>query len=229
LAIEKESIKQIEINASQNLRLQILEIQEKAARFIGQNPRRAAEYCVIGLELDPKNAILLSTKATALWQYGDLAGALGLFREIVALDPGDHGNALNGMEVALLLKDIDSYKALKAAHWTAVQTDKYGGDLAAYFDVLEAYQSGSETVAVKAIRKWLASHAEHKKYAGTWAFTDAIRFFSEKPASAARDSLIAFLNVLQGFLPPLAGGAAIDGHYPNGIPEAQSAGAPDNS
>jgi len=200
--IEQETKEQVIINDSQNKKIRVLEIQEKTGAYLrGKVPQRALEYAAVGLELDPHNALLQRMRAKALWDTGDLTGALRVYKKQLEQDAGDEGCATDAMELALLIPDIESYKEL-VGKFAAFLEAKSRGCLKDYLKVLELFQTGKVAEAIEAIKVWLAQNPVKKNYIGEWEFADVQNYLMSKPDSGERNAMVGFTHVLKGELEP---------------------------
>jgi len=108
-------------NEDQENRLKILEIQEKAGSFINnKNYTRALSYLLVGLELEPKDMIMLGQKQHCHIKLKNYAEAINTGEILFKNDPDNVSIILNQCELYLITKNIDEYDKLVEKYKAAI-------------------------------------------------------------------------------------------------------------
>lgn len=171
-------------NTKQDIRLQVLEIQEKAASLMEQrNFERALEYLGAGLGLSMNDIVLLGQKAHCLMKLFRFAEAISTCEKIIEEAPDDSSAATNVAELSLLTRDLEKYRNLVGQHPGIATRDE--GKVAWYLESLRCYVE-SESVA---LRQNILKGIEHlddsvKEKFFSWGFDElqfAFRGDSETP------------------------------------------------
>ena len=192
-------LKIIQVNEEQNKRIKILEIQEKASSFItASNFRRALEYISLGLELDPKNIVLLSQKATCLWKLNDLSGAAAALKTLIDLEPSKESATVNLMELYLLLNKIEDFNNLYKPNKTVVESRGGETGVKYYFEVLKKYQFKKYDDLKELVEKYIALLPPGKGKQFHWDFSDLQTYLKAKPPDMGTSLLLIFINLAKG-------------------------------
>ena len=142
-AQNKAKFTELEVqNIKQNSRLQLLELQEKAGNFInGKNHLRALEYITIGLNIDPKDRILLGQKATCEWGLNRTDEALQTYLKIIEIDPSDYSIINNAAELSAITNKQDEFEHFIKSYGSHLQS-KDNGWFVYYLNAVKKIQRG---------------------------------------------------------------------------------------
>ena len=203
---EQEKVKEdyskiISTNDEQNIRIKVLELQEKIASFINANNyQRGMEYITIALELDPSNTILLEQKAISLWRLNDLEAAILLYKDLLNSNPNDN-LILNLCELFLLTKKTTEFKELYNKYKTIVDS-QYEKKISTYFQLLLHYQENKGDEMQRLIIEFLSSKKIHEipMRNSAWVFDDARKILKKEPNSKAKTHITNFIELLKGNL-----------------------------
>jgi hypothetical protein len=211
-SVQEQHAKLTAQSESQNQRIQILEIQEKASLFFSTgNYKRALQYADAGLAVAPKDTTLLSVKATALFKAHDLAPATTVYRELLAIDPGNQSTITNFAELLLLQNQIDDFRSFFANNKAIIDGYCENAHLSTYLQFLESYQTNAlDDMRTLATKFFSTAGTENKKHLGNWQFDDLEYVVARHPDSVKKTILLAFLRVLKGELTPPEAKAIID-------------------
>lgn len=194
----KEDFKRIiKTNDEQNIRIKVLELQEKILSLISnKNYLRALEYIAAALELDPNNIMLLTNKGTCLWKSKNYNGSIEAFIKVIELDPSNYFAIENLAELYVITKKIKEFKDFYGQYREFLKTIDNGAVIT-YFDGLSAYLD-ADLPKMKAVIKALIETLTYEKTKKTnWDFSDiknAFQLGSKKPIDSMLSLLIKILH-----------------------------------
>lgn len=188
-----------EYNLTQDKRIQILEVQEKAVNLIKiGNPIRALEYCAVGLDIEPNNILLLSIKCSALSKLHRYNDAKEIAEKIVELDPNDLSAITNLLEYSLITNDIARYDALIGDKGAAVKTLNEG--LSSAYLIATRHYIANEFAHVKQtiIEAVTPLDEAMTTRLGNWSFQEIEWLLGQKPENNGKKILESFVGFLKG-------------------------------
>ena len=198
---QKEAKEQlIEINESnkqQDLRLQILEIQEKVTELLKREQiSRALDYLAIGLELSPDDVLLLSQKKTCFFRLNRLEDALEIIEKLLEVDvDGKEAQIRDMAETLLLLERFDAYDKLASEHKSILEKKKYLFD---YLQILKYYLNGDIVNFHKHTQVLRDKLALGKARRTAWRYSEARNALANKDPSQEKEIFLLLTNVLEG-------------------------------
>lgn len=130
-------------NEEQELRLRILELQEKIHSLIKiGNYSRALEFASVGLKLSSKDTFLLNQKSICLFRLRRHRDAIECLEQILNIDPDNIMFLQNYCEVCLLMKEYDKYDKTIEKHRN-ILTEIKGNILISYYDAIKLTHKGN--------------------------------------------------------------------------------------
>jgi tetratricopeptide (TPR) repeat protein len=183
-------------NESQDKRIKILELQEKASTLLNQNnPQRALEYLAIGHDLDPENVMILTQQAGCFWRIKNYSAAIQKYEKLVEIDQANEKSyKTNLLELYLFNSQFDKYDKTNVPGLTDGRGDELS--LALYLGWLKQFAKGEQISS--AIKAKLESTPDAQKVYFPWSFTELNMFLTSKPDTLERRALLALIQVIQG-------------------------------
>jgi tetratricopeptide (TPR) repeat protein len=187
------------INEVQDIRLQILEIQEKAAQTMSQrNYVRALEYIDIGLRLSSNDPILLSMKADALSQLGRLPDAAIVYEEALVHDPNNMSYIANLIELYSLLRRTEPAQSLLQKN-SALILDNSGPYFSWYISALNHFMSGNEEKLKEVLTHQPVENPESQaKRIGKWGYKEVLNVINSMPTQPGQRAILSAIAFLEG-------------------------------
>ncbi|HWV18855.1 MAG TPA: hypothetical protein VNZ68_09815 [Rhodocyclaceae bacterium] len=188
-----------EYNKTQDRRIQILEVQEKALNLLKTgNPIRALEYCAAGLDIEPDNILLLDIKRSALGKLHRYNDAKEIAEKICELDPSNIPAITNLLEYMLITNDIARYDALIDAKGAAVKTLNEGLN-AAYLIALRHYVANEFAQVKQAVLEAITPLDETMSARlENWSFQELEWLLGHQSESNGKKILESFVGFLKG-------------------------------
>jgi hypothetical protein len=134
------SIKEFaETNKIQNNKLQVIEIKEKISKCLRESEfTRALEYCVVALEIAPKDNPLLRTKSVIYNRLGRFGDSKSTLLEALENEPDDTSLKLDLIEVVIFNKEIEEAQRLMEKYKAEIDK-KAEGKLQTFLNILISY------------------------------------------------------------------------------------------
>ena len=165
-------------NKIQNNKLQVIEIKEKISKCLREDEStRALEYCIVALEIAPKDNSLLRTKSIIYNRLGRFSDSKYALLEAVENDPNDTSIILDLIEVVIFNKEIEEAKRLMEKYKSEI-SKRSEGKLMKFLNILISYiQDDFETVKKTVISEISKYDLEIKasRISG-WSVKEAIYF-----------------------------------------------------
>jgi tetratricopeptide (TPR) repeat protein len=191
------------ISESQDKRIKILELQEKASTLLNQNnPQRALEYLAIGHDLDPENVLILNQQANCFWRLRNYSSAIQKFERLAQIDTANEKSyKTNLLELYLFNSQFDKFDQTNVP----ALTDGMGTELSLsfYLDCLKKFTKGE--VVSSTIKSKLQSITNGQTVHFAWGFSELNMFLSTKPDSLEKRAIMTLANVIQGQKLPSVG------------------------
>jgi len=188
------------VNEEQNKRLRILELQEKVSALAKQgNFARALEYLTVGLELSPRDPVLLRQRVNCLSGSQRFAEAIDTAKTILEIDPREPTALANLMELYLMTSDLAGFDGLFVANRNLLaENNPY---VVWYLESLRAFRGGDGPKLRRLIREHLATGIPEKvPLLGGWRYSELRHVLSLLPASPDRILILQFIDLLEGKL-----------------------------
>jgi tetratricopeptide (TPR) repeat protein len=196
--VKEEFFSIVRTNEEQNRRIKVLELQEKVGSLMTvSNYRRAYEYIIPALEMDPKNVFLLDQKARCLWQLGDLPGAITSFSKVLEIDDSNVSAITNLLELFLLTSRIDEFVSLYSKWKTIIQAIDNSA-VSTYLEVLEAYQRNKPEEMKRLIRQYVLSITPDKQVRTRWNFADVKKTLNPDAGGIRGALLLLLIQIMSG-------------------------------
>jgi hypothetical protein len=191
------------INEDQDRRIKILEIQEKAGTLIDQNnPQRALEYLAIGLDLDPKNILVINLQAKCFWKLRNYSGAIEKFEYLCEIDKTNEKlYKQNLLELYLFNNQIKKFDELFSLSLVDGNGNGVEITLEEYLKLLKRYVIG-QSIFTELIEKMKGIDNIQKEYF-SWGFGELQSYLNGKKESKDKKALLSFINVIMGKKLPL--------------------------
>lgn len=153
------SIKEFtETNKLQNDKLQIIEIKEKISKCLRENEiTRALEYCVVALEIAPKDNALLRTKSIIYNRLGKFGDSKKTLLEALENEPDDTSLKLDLIEVLIFNKEIEEAQKLMEKYKADIDK-KAEGKLNTFLNILISYIKDDFDTVKEAIVKEISKY-----------------------------------------------------------------------
>ena len=198
--INKDKFKELQnTNEEQDRRLKILEIQEKVgALIINRNFQRAMEYIAVGLEINPKDLIILKQKRRCLTGMLDYSGAIQCSKVLLEIDPDDLSTILDLAELYLITSDMYEYEKLREKHKIAI-IEKRSIFFIWYFDLIKLYVKKDLAAIIQHIEDEIIQKSEGTvKRLENWNFIDMKKAFEKNEETPLKFLVFKSIDFLDG-------------------------------
>lgn len=187
-----------EVTNHQDIRLEVLEIQEKVSSLIRQkNPTRALHYIAVGLDSASDDIVLLIQKLQCYWMLGRFEDAVDVTELLITTDEESNKahHILNLMELYLLLERFDSFNEVYSSHKRDIEKTPY---LPLYFMALRQYLLDGKEQFIESIVNIIDKVPAGKNVASTWRYDEARIAIADKPDTMEKNILLKVFEVLEG-------------------------------
>jgi tetratricopeptide (TPR) repeat protein len=190
-------------NADQDRRLRGLEMRERAAKLFAEgNYSLALEYVIVGLEISPNDANMLSLKATCLSALGRITEAISVHKEILRVMPDDGFAIVNLLEALLLAGRHDEFEELMSTRTDVVKS--HSRLLGWFFSALKLLLSkdlSGLTEHMLTLSSMISAEISRKM---GWSFRDARVALASRSDLPGLHLFFTAMNVLEGQEPLVA-------------------------
>ncbi len=195
----KKEFEQIRTKSQeQDKRLQILEIQEKVGDLMREKQyMRALEYLTVGLDLSPKDDIMLRQKMGCHSSLSQFPEAIKCGELILSNDPDQIGIVSNLAELYLMTKRLPEYDELiQKRHEDLSKQEPY---LFWYFSLLNIYVQGDSKAFKEHMKEGIATAPKGKtNLIRGWVYDDAKSALAGDADSPMKEILWRSMDFLQG-------------------------------
>jgi hypothetical protein len=190
----------------------IQELRQRLVRAMdAKDYTTALELANAGLVDSPWDVGLLTAKGIALAKLHRYRTAIATFKEALLTEPDNEELVTGVAELTLIAGEVRDFQTLKMQHASVIE-GAYGGLLAKYFDVLEAYRTGDENqVRAAAVKLLTALPATGDSRLRNWEFEELLYVTGQQPASEKKTILLTVVQVLSGQMGRDEGLAAVRG------------------
>lgn len=186
------------INAKQDTRLQILELQEKVESLINQKAySRALYFLDVGLDLTPNDLVLLQQRAHSLSCLNLYSEAITAWEKVLNVEPDNRAAPCDLAELYLFISDFNKYETFSGKHQEVL--DSKGPFFSWYLECLRLYMSSDLSALRQNISNKLPEIPENRvTLIDNWRFAEVRFLVGAKRDSPERIVFYKFLDLLEG-------------------------------